>query len=390
MARGAIIRLVALLITSLFGVVATHAASPKWCDSLHHRVSVELRPAYHMASHYVMRQSNPPLNSALSLHARYSFSFSADSRMGQLFPTAYQGVGIAAYTYWNHKLMGTPMALYIFQGARITDLSPNLSVGYEWNLGYSWGWHPNEAMNSRFNVMINVAIPFTWRVGEHWELSLTPDFTHFSNGDTHFSNAGSNMFGMRLGATYLFDSEHVKASARRFIEPSTSLAGKSFAKHITYDIVLYGGWRSDRFTEGGTLYYVDKALPIGGINFQPTYHLNDYFGLGLSLDAQFDSSLNLYNGVKDEAGETIAYSRPKLWEQTELGLSLRGEISAPIFTVGVGIGLNMHAVGYDYSRFYTTFSLKAHITRQLFLYVGYRFNSTQYTHNLMYGIGIRI
>jgi hypothetical protein len=50
----------------------------------------------------------------------------------------------------------------------------------------------------------------------------------------------------------------------------------------------------------------------------------------------------------------------------------------------------MHAVGYDYSRFYTTFSLKAHITRQLFLYVGYRFNSTQYTHNLMYGIGIRI
>ena len=386
MAGGSIKRLCALLIASLFGVVVANATSPGWCDSLHHRVSVEVRPAYHMASHYVMR--NQP--STLSLHARYSFSFSPESRMGGLFPTAYQGVGVAAYTYWNHDLMGTPMAAYIFQGARIADLTPTLSVGYEWNLGYSWGWHANDAMNSRGNVMINVAIPFAWRVGDRWELSFTPDFTHFSNGDTHFSNAGSNMFGLRIGATYLFNTERIAASARRFIAPSNTLINKSFAKHVTYDIIVYGGWRADRFMEGGTFFYIDKALPIGGVNFQPTYHLNDYFGVGASLDVQLDSSLNLYGGVKDEVGNTIAYMRPSLWEQTEVGLSLRGEISAPIFSVGVGIGVNMHDVGYDMSRFYTTFSLKAHITHQLFLYVGYRFNSTQYTHNLMYGIGIRL
>ena len=386
MAGGSIKRLCALLIASLFGVVAANAAIPRWCDSLHHRVSVEVHPAYHMASHYVMR--NQP--STLSLHARYSFSFSQESRMGELFPTAYQGVGVAAYTYWNHDLMGTPMAAYIFQGARIADLTSTLSVGYEWNLGYSWGWHANDAMNSWGNVMINVAIPFAWRVGDRWELSFTPDFTHFSNGDTHFSNAGSNMFGLRIGATYLFNTERIAASARRFIAPSNTLINKSFAKHITYDIIVYGGWRADRFMEGGTFFYIDKALPIGGVNFQPTYHLNDYFGVGASLDVQLDSSLNLYGGVKDEMGNTIAYMRPSLWEQTEVGLSLRGEISAPVFSVGVGFGVNMHDVGCDMSRFYTTFSLKAHITRQLFLYVGYRFNSTQYTHNLMYGIGVRL
>lgn len=390
MAGGTVKALCALLIASLFGVVVASAANPRWCDSLHHRVSVEVRPAYHMASHYVMRQSEHPLSSTLSLHARYSFSYSEDSRMGELFPTAYQGVGVAAYTYWNHDLMGTPMAAYIFQGARIADLTPTLSVGYEWNLGYSWGWHPNDAMNSRGNVMINVAIPFAWRVGDRWELSFTPDFTHFSNGDTHFSNAGSNMFGLRLGVSHLFSDERIEASARRFIALSEELMNRSFAQRVTYDIVAYGGWRADRFIEGGTFYYVDKALPIAGINFQPTYHLNDYFGIGASLDVQLDSSLNLYGGVKDDAGNTIAYMRPTLWEQTEVGLSVRGEISAPIFTVGVGIGVNMHDVGYDMSRFYTTFSLKAHVTRQLFLYVGYRFNSTQYTHNLMYGIGIRL
>ena len=390
MARGHKITLTALLITLLFGATQSYAASPKWCDSLRHRISVEVRPAYNMVSHYALRRDGAPLNSSLSLHARYGFSFSPESHLGELFPTAYQGIGIATYTYWDHSLMGTPMAIYLYQGAHIADLTSRLTIGYEWNLGFSWGWHPNDAMNSRHNVLINVALPFTWRVAPHWELALIPDYTHFSNGDTAFSNAGSNMFGIRIGATRLFHTERVKANAKRFISPSATLQGKSFGKHITYDIIAYGGWRADRFFEGGELHIINDALPLGGINFQPTYHLNDYFGIGASLDIQADSSLNLYNAVTDEQGNLISYSRPALWQQMEAGISLRGEISAPIFTVGIGFGINMLDTGYDASLLYTTFSLKAHITRTLLLYIGYRFNSTQYTHNIMYGIGIRL
>ena len=389
MARGARVALCTLIIATLFGASTAKADSPKWCDSLSHRVSIEVRPAYNMVSHYAMREGRA-LNSALSLHARYSVSFSEHSDLGKLFPTAYQGLGIATYSYFDHPRMGTPMAIYIFQGARIADLTPRLSVGYEWNLGFTWGWHPNEAMNSRYNVLINVAMPFIWRVAPHWELSLTPDYTHFSNGDTSFSNAGSNMFGLRLGATYLFSNEQSKASARRFISPSERWRNKSFGKRMTYDIVLYGGWRADRFYAEGNFFIINKALPLGGINFQPSYHFNDYFALGASLDLQADSSLNLYDGVTDDSGNTIAFSRPPLWQQLEAGISIRGEISAPIFTLGVGVGINMLQTGYDASLMYTTFSLKAHITKRLFLYIGYRFNSTQYTHNLMYGIGIRL
>ena len=281
------------------------------------------------------------------------------------------------------------MVAYIMQGGRIADLSPSLSLGYEWNVGFSWGWIPNEAMNSRYNIMINVALPLTWHIAPHWELSLTPEYTHFSNGDTAFSNSGANMYGVRLGATYLFDAEREKASAGRYISPSEEYLGKSFGEHITYDIILYGGWRADRFSDNGYFFVVNKALPIAGVHFQPLYHLNRHFGLGASLDIQYDSSLNLYNGIKDDDGNTISYSSPPLWQQLEAGISLRGEIQAPIFTIGVGVGVNVLDSGYDYSLFYTTFSLKAFVTRNLFLYLGYRFNSTQYTHNLMYGIGLR-
>ena len=365
------------------------AGSPKRCDLLHHRVSVEVRPAYNIVSHYAMREG-APLNSTISLHARYSFSFDESTTLGKLFPSAYQGIGIAAYSYFNHNKTGTPIAVYLFQGAPIANLTPHLAVGYEWNLGLSWGWHPNEAMSSRHNVLINVAIPFTWQVTPHWQLSLTPDYTHFSNGDTRFPNSGSNMFGVRIGATYLFSEEHTTLSARRFITSGEVWGKRSFAQRMTYDIILYGGWRADRFNESGKFFIINQALPLGGLNFQPTYHLNDYFALGASLDIQADSSLNLHDGLADNEGNTISFTRPPLWRQLEAGVSLRGEISAPIFTVGVGVGLNMLHRGYDSSLIYTTFSLKAHITKQFFLYVGYRFNSKQYTHNLMYGVGIRL
>ena len=390
MNQGQIVRLCTLLITLLLGAFTASAESPKWHDGVRHRVSAELRPAYNIVSHYALRNNGNPVNSSLSLHARYSFSLNPKTRLGQLFPSTYQGIGVAAYTYFNHSLTGTPMAIYIFQGARIADLTDRLSLGYEWNLGVSWGWHPNDAMSSRCNVLINVALPLAWRVNSRWELSITPDYTHFSNGDTSFSNAGANMFGLRFGATYLFDQEVERVAARRFISPSKELGAKPWQRRISYDILVYGAWRADRFTEGKDIYVINRPLPIAGINFQPTYHLNDYFGLGGSLDIQYDSSLNLYNGVNDDSGATITYSRPPLWQQIEAGISLRGEISAPIFSVGVGLGVNLVDSGYDASRLYTTFSLKAHITRHLMLYIGYRFNSRQYTHNLMYGLGIRL
>ena len=358
-------------------------------DSLNHRVSVELRPAYNMVSHYAMRANGRPLNSALSLHARYAFSFSPHSRLGQLYPTAYQGVGVAAYTFMAHKTTGTPMAAYIMQGARIADFGDKLSLGYEWNFGLSWGWHPNDAMSSRCNVMINIALPLIWRVAPHWELSLTPDYTHFSNGDTSFSNGGVNLFGLRLGATYLFDPVRAKADAKRYIKPSEEFMGRTFAQRMSYDVIIYGGWRADRFLEGGEIYIINEVLPIFGLNFQPQYHLNRHFAVGLSLDVQADSSLNLYDGVKGEDNQVVSYSRPPFWQQLEVGVSARGEIRAPIFAIGVGFGVNMLDTGYDSSLLYATFSLKAFLTKRLFLYVGYRFNSTQYTHNLMYGLGMR-
>jgi hypothetical protein len=41
-------------------------------------------------------------------------------------------------------------------------------------------------------------------------------------------------------------------------------------------------------------------------------------------------------------------------------------------------------------RFYAIFALKGFVTDRFFLHVGYRMSELRYTHNLMFGLGVRI
>jgi hypothetical protein len=60
-----------------------------------------------------------------------------------------------------------------------------------------------------------------------------------------------------------------------------------------------------------------------------------------------------------------------------------------VFTIGAGIGAFLLAGTDSLKGLYSTFSLKAFVSRRLFLNVTYRLSSRNYTHNMMYGIGWR-
>lgn len=388
MARKVAITLISILILTLTGVGSAKAANPIRRDSISHRLSVEVRPAYNIVSHYALR-GDDPINSAASLHLRYAFSYNDDSQIGKRFPTAYQGIGLAAYTFFHPDVTGQPVALYILQGAHIADWK-RVTLGYEWNFGLSWHWTPNEAMNSKWNIMVNVALPISWHLSPKWEMSLTPDFTHLSNGDTSFSNSGANLFGVRLGITRHFNAHDEHIRAREYVKPSEEYADEEFKGHLSHDLLVYGGWRADRFLENDGFVVIDRPLLLDGLQYHALYHFNRHFAIGTSLDVQTDSSLNLHDAIFDEQDNLISYEHPSLIQQTECGLSLRFEITSPLFAVGAGVGVNILGnQSYDFSRIYTQYSLKHFIAKRMFIFVGYRFNSTQYTHNMMYGLGWR-
>lgn len=339
--------------------------SGKAREGLEHAMEFNLKPSYIIPTHGFYNGWNPqdkPLRIGGAADVRYSFS--------QAGRGVYQGVGIAVHTFGSHQMLGTPTTVYIFQGAPLALLTERLSIGYEWNLGLSAGWRNNEVVTaSPLNIYINVAALFTWSVTDRWDVVFGPEYTHFSNGDTSFPNGGANTVNFRIGAKRRF------SPAAEIHTEKIFTAGNPLARRMTYDLILYGGWRADRSTSGGHLNIINKPFPVAGLNFNPLYHFNSYWSAGAALDLMYDRSAN------SDSDDFLSH--------VAAGLSARAELEMPIFAVNVGVGYNLFHKGQDLEGLYGMFSLKTFLSRSLFLNLGYRLGAVNYSHNLMFGLGWR-
>ena len=168
--------LAALLLLPATGA-ALHAQTA--ADTLRHRpthgIGIDLRPGYVFPTAGFFRGDNAaqrPINTTLGVHLKYAFRFSPQSRLGRLYPSAYQGIGMAWNTFFNADEVGTPSAVYVFQGARIARLAPRLTLDYEWNFGASFGWQKyapdanfyNNVVGSRINAYINAGLFLNWQL----------------------------------------------------------------------------------------------------------------------------------------------------------------------------------------------------------------------------------
>lgn len=333
-------------------------------------VVINLRPSYVVPTHGFYNGWNSlgkPVKAALSGDIQYTFT-----SQGYY---AYQGAGIGVHTFFSHDLLGTPVSLYLLQGAPLLQVCNGLRLGYEWNFGLSAGWKNNRDVTvSALNAYINVAALFDLRLSDHWSLVFGPGYTHFSNGDTKFPNGGANTVNFRIGTKCNLHGNNVDGVERIFAADPDK---RAFGENVSYDLTALGGWRADRFLdEDGNLIIDNSAYALIGMQFNPLYHFNEYLSAGPSLDLVYDASANR-NFNRSFISHCAA------------GLSIRGELSMPIFSVNVGCGYNVLQSGPDLRGFYGIFSLKAFLTEKLYLNVTYRLGQTSYAHNMMFGVGWR-
>lgn len=361
-----------------------------------HRIGVDFRGAWVAPTHDFFRGCNAVgerLDKSGSLHLKYSFEFPSGSRLGSMYPTAYQGVGVALNTFFDPREIGTPAALYVFQGAQIASLGRTLSLDYEWNFGASFGWHPydqntnsfNKVVGSKVNAYINLGLILSWRSVQNMTVSGGVELTHFSNGNTTLPNGGVNTLGARIGAVYAIsgtDSGRQEATVREVPE-----------SRFFVDAVLYGAARAKGLVYEEVPYLLDGKFAVAGVSITPLYRVNKYFRTGVSLDIQYDESTNLAShvagSVSGDSGQTLRFFRPPFSEQIAAGLSVRAELAMPIFTIGIGVGHNVLYKGDDWGGFYQLATLKADVSRHAFIHIGYRLNRFQDPSNLMLGIGWR-
>lgn len=398
-----------LFITCLLAVLAfsgkltaqsTAVSADETTDStshtLIHKIGFDFRPGYVTPTNSFFEGDNARqkrIRQSFSAHLKYAFQFGKDTYLGQMYPHAYQGIGIAYNTFFSSSELGNPVLLYAFQGSRIMQFSPRLSLDYEWNFGASFGWKKydeqrdpqNMVIGSKINAYINVGFLLNWQLHPRWNLVAGVDFTHYSNGNTHYPNAGVNPIGGRVGVVYTLNEDKAAFAPGAF--RAEGLAAKPY---ISYDLMVYGATRTRGFTEDGTPYLVPGSFGIVGLNFSPMYSFNKYFKAGVSMDAQYDESANIKEYKVDGTySEDVKFHRPPFRKQFAVGLSVRGELVMPIFSVNVGIGRNLIYSGEDTKGFYQVLALKTFVTRHLFLHVGYQLSKFKDPNNLMLGVGYR-
>lgn len=371
------------------------AAQENGGDELTHRVGIEMKGAWIAPSHGFFRGENGAgkrLDKSGSLHLKYSFQFPGSSRYGAMFPTAYQGIGLAWNTFFDKAELGAPAALYVFQGARIASLGERLSLDGEWNFGASFGWKPydeqhnsfNRVVGSRVNAYIDAALLLSWRPLPGLTLNAGVDITHFSNGNTTLPNSGVNTIGARIGAVYNVARTPMKSIRKEAVQESF--------RRFTLETIFYGALRAKGFEYEGSGYLLDGRFAVAGINIAPMYRFTRCFQAGVSLDVQYDESANLSGHlagmVSEGTGMSPRFYRPPLSEQVAAGLSLRAELVMPIFTIGVGLGRNVLYKG-ELGVFYQMATLKTDVGGNAFLQIGYRLDNFHDPSNLMIGLGWR-
>ena len=359
-----------------------------------HSIEFEARPGYIIPiSPFLkgMNNTSEPIRFSSSMHMKYSFRFSPEAYPDKIYARPYQGIGLAYYNFWNTKELGNPFLFYLFQGARISQISPALSLNYEWNFGLSFGWKPynyesnpnNIIIGSKVNAYINTNFYFSWLISRNLYFNSGISLTHFSNGNTKFPNGGLNTVGLKAGLQYEFNHEN-----KRHTQQVPELIIPAFKQHISYDLVLFGSWRRTGVDFMDKQVASPEAYPVMGFCFSPMYNLGYKLRLGISLDGVYDGSANVYTqdyimGTKQE------FFKPPLNQQLALGLSGRAEYVMPYFTVGFGIGKNALYSRGNLKSLYQVLALKIELTRSSFVHIGYSVKDFHTPNFLMLGVGFR-
>lgn len=341
--------------------------------------------------------------------------FAPDSEYGRLYPYAWQGIGVGVTSFAVSGVLGSPVEVYALQGSRIAAIAPRLSVDYEWNFGASFGWKRSVSpagarmafgVGSSVNAYIGLAFMLAYRVTPELTLRLGSEIAHYSNGNTTLPNPGVNRVGLRVSASY-------RLHGAKISDPVADWSG--FKPGMVYDVTLWGAWRKWGYSPNVNEPYSGKGVLevpgdwlVGGVTFNPLYRFNPVVAVGGAVDLMYDDGANLSAHFEPSSDyESPRFYRQPLRERIMGGLSVRVEISMPVFSVNIGIGHSVYAptpqrsktVYYDTSDerlsvpesdlrgFYQTFNLKTRLWGGLYLNTGYRLVDFSKSGNLMLGLG---
>lgn len=392
-----------ILILLVFFIKSASANSFKGLDSL--SKNVLQRPVLSLncqagivlpTNDFIKSQDNNPTYTSYSL--KFGYSSIGDKWQDYAYGMPYGGIGLYVANFYNdNNALGNPVALYAFQGTTLNDYSNALKFKFEWQLGASFNWkpydpftnHENVALGSSSNVYVGLNLYASYQLASHWDIDFGVAMTHSSNGSSRLPNNGINLFAPFFEFKHNFNYTSTVRNANSIIPPTIE-------PRMDYDLLVNISSRQRRFDTTGTNLpskYLDRNFSVYGISFAPMV-VNSYkYKYGASVDFLYDESSHASAWRATNPLDGKLYDRIKLgpfWNRFSLGLSAKGEIVLPNYSIFANLGYNIiHGNDKD-KRLYQVIGVKAFLKDNLFGTFGVRTSRFSQAQYLYWSLGYTI
>lgn len=342
---------------------------------------------------FISKSDKKPTFTSFSL--RYGFASTGESWQDYAYGMPYGGIGIMYSEFYDKKSLGNPYTLYAFQGTTITKFSQRVKLNFEWNLGASFNWRPydpfdnpdNIALGSSTNVYVGVNLYANFRLSKNWDLKYGFALSHYSNGASRLPNKGINLISTLLEMNYNFNRT---SEIRKDIQ---ALSPPQIEPRLDFDLLVNISSRQRRFDTTGTSLpseYIDKNFSVYGISFAPMIVKNYKFRYGLGLDLLYDESSGSRAWRELNPSDNKLYDRVKLGkfqERISLGISAKGELVMPMYSIFANLGYNVIHGNKKDKRIYEVIGVKAYLKENLFGTFGIRASNFSRAQYLYWSLG---
>lgn len=310
----------------------------------------------------------------------------------------YYGIAVEVADFGRRKDLGRPIAVYLLQGATITKISRYLDLKYEWNLGMSTGWKgydpfdnpQNVAIGSETNVHVGYNTYLNWYMGSGTDIRFGIGLSHNSNGASKLPNAGVNNVMFYLEAAYNFNRQTVRN------EYDPSLVPPPYDKHTSSEVLFTISSRQTEIDTLGTNMpsrYLDRKFNVYGFGYTFLVAPNYRYRYGAGIDLLYDESSGVtakreLNPRDGKYYDRVEPGKPR--DRFSMGLSARGEVVLPGYTIFANLGLQaIHGNKKD-SRFYQVIGAKIYLKENFFGTFGIRATKFSRASYLFWSLGYTI
>jgi len=270
-------------------------------------------------------------------------------------------------------------------------------LNYEINLGMSFNWrhydvveHPGFfALGSSVNAHLGGNLYLKKPLSNDLDLHLGMNFLHFSNGTIRAPNYGLNSMAAFVELAYNINRERNKVIPEKPEAPFDRAE-----KRPVHDISFFVTYRSISVDTLGTRLkskYPQHLFRVAGLNYAILFRKSYRFMWGPCLNLVYDEGHNarviaMTSEARNSYQEVIRLG--KVSERLSLGLSLRGELTMPGYSVFVNLGYDFLSRNSDFeSRLYQIYGVKMYLAKNVSASLGVKSNNLTQSKYLFISLG---